>query len=366
LNKANQKISLFIQPFYQTTMKKLLLTASVTMFLLTSCKKDQNEKLFANSSFTGDVSSARGGGGSGGTSFGGVELGGLTDNLFVFTNGGTDANWQGATKGFIGDAAINGNVASERTSGYVPYAGTISTNAANLSAWQNIVGDNTGQASSSLNQTGYIDSLHNDLESAFTQINALPVTTGYAGITPQSLDGFDSQNGTAETFVFNISSGFQVTTQINITGDANDIFIFRWDTDQNFSNGYNGTVKFQSGGAIVPHGGLTAGNFAHVAGNISSSGGGNNPDAPYPQGPRTNNGTGSLINGGSDFHGGGFFTGFWLTTGSPTIFPPGEQPYGQTSSLSNAIFVGGWYSKTVKFSMTSGTSGVHVAIAGSM
>jgi hypothetical protein len=60
-----------------------------------------------------------------------------------------------------------------------------------------------------------------------------------------------------------------------------------------------------------------------------------------------------LINGGSDFRGGGFFTGYWLTTGDPVT--------GATSPLSNGIFVGGWYSTTTKFSMTSGTSGVHVA-----
>ena len=48
-----------------------------------------------------------------------------------------------------------------------------------------------------------------------------------------------------------------------------------------------------------------------------------------------------------------FFTGYWLTTGDPAN--------GDTSPLSNAIFVGGWYSSTDKFSMTSGTSGVYVA-----
>ena len=31
---------------------------------------------------------------------GGINLGHLTDYLFVFTNGSVDANWQGATKGF--------------------------------------------------------------------------------------------------------------------------------------------------------------------------------------------------------------------------------------------------------------------------
>ena len=110
----------------------------------------------------------------------------------------------------------------------------------------------------------------------------------------------------------------------------------------------------------MPHGGLTAANFINVAGDLGSSGGGSNPAAPYPQGPRLDNGTGSLITGGTDWNGGGFFTGYWLTTGAPTRQLSNGLWVGATSSLSNAIFVGGWYSITSKFSMTSGTSGVHV------
>jgi hypothetical protein len=66
--------------------------------------------------------------------------------------------------------------------------------------------------------------------------------------------------------------------------------------------------------------------------------------------------------GAQDFHGGGFFTGYWLTTGAPKAFDPSIGLYtGPTSPLSNGIFVGGWYTVTTQFSMTSGTSGVYVA-----
>ena len=290
----------------------------------------------------------------------GINMGHLTDYLLVFTNGSVGANWQGATKGFIGNVAVDGLQASQSTSGGVPFAGAIYTNAATASSWQNIANANAGQSFVSVNEVPRINGLKTDLENAFTQINALVTTPGYAGINVSSLDGLNTQNGMPETFVINITSGFQVSAQINISGDATDLFILRWDTDQNFSNGYNGQVKFQSGGAIVPGGGLMATNFINVAGDIKSSGGGGNPAIPFPQGPRYNNGTGALITGGSDFNGGGFFTGYWLTTGSPTIAPGGEQPYGSTSSLSNGIFAGGWYSKTTQFSMTSGTSGVYV------
>jgi hypothetical protein len=281
-----------------------------------------------------------------------LSLGQLTEYLFVFTNGSMDANWQSASKGFIGDVAINGDLAKERTSGSFGFKGKIYTNSANLGAFQQIINNNQGQAQGKYNQGSKINSLINDLNNALNQIKSLPVTAGFGGINSADLDGINTTNGVGQTIVINVTSGFSVNKTLDITGDANDLFIIRWDEDQVFSNGYNGKVKFYSGGGIVPHGGLSPTNFINVAGDIGSSGGGNNPASPYPQGPRNNNGNGSLINSGSDFHGGGFFTGYWLTTGDPVT--------GQTSSLSNAIFVGGWYSTTTKFSMTSGTSGIHL------
>jgi hypothetical protein len=284
---------------------------------------------------------------------GGIDLGDLPNYLFFFANGSQDANWQSASKGYVGDVAINGQLASERTSGTIAYDGTIFTNDSTLGAWQKIVNDNPGQAAASTGNTGLIADLSNHLNAAFSQINGLAVTPGFADRSSTSLNNLNTENGIAETIVINVNSGFQVTSKINITGDASDVFVLRWDSDSNFGNGYHGQVKFQSGGAIVPLGGLTAGNFIHVAGNINASGGGSNPSAPFPQGPRLDDGTGALINGGKDFSGGGFFTGYWLTTGDPSS--------GDTSSLSNAIFVGGWYTLTDKFSMTSGTSGIHVS-----
>lgn len=60
------------------------------------------------------------------TVIGDIDLGGLANNyLFFFANGSQDANWQGATKGFAGNVLVNGILASERTSGGVPFAGTI-------------------------------------------------------------------------------------------------------------------------------------------------------------------------------------------------------------------------------------------------
>mgnify|MGYP003645838729 CR=1 FL=1 len=278
---------------------------------------------------------------------GGVNLGNLTDYLFFFSNGSDDANWQGSSKGYVGDVAVDGIEAVERTSGTVPYAGTIVTNDDPLGVWQDIVADNPGQASANLGQGATISGLETDLSNAFTSINGLSATAGFSNRSAASLNTLDTQNGLAETFVINITSGFSgISSLINITGDSDDAFILRWDDDL-ATAGYQGQVKFQSGGGINPLGGLTAANFVHVAGNINASGGGSNPSGLA--GPLAEI---DAINGGTAVNGGGFFTGYWLTTGDPSN--------GDNASLSNAIFVGGWYTTADKFSLTSGTSGVHV------
>ncbi|MGE5456008.1 MAG: hypothetical protein ACM3O4_02775 [Ignavibacteriales bacterium] len=295
------------------------------------------------------------------STIGGINMGNLTDYLFVFTNGSIDANWQGATKGYIGNVAVDGIQASERTSGSVPYAGTIYTNDNTLGAWQNIINQNPTQSSGVTNENVRLINLENDLVSALQQIIALPATPGFESVSSASLDGLNTQNGINEVFVINITSGLNFSNKINITGDPGDVYILRWDTDP-ATPGFQGQVKPQSGGAIVPHGGLKPTNFINVAGDINSSGGGTTPLPPYPQGPRYSDGLGSLIIGGSDFSGGGYFTGYWLTTGKPDIFDPATGLYyGETAPLSNGIFVGGWYTITTKFSMTSGTSGVYVS-----
>jgi hypothetical protein len=255
-------------------------------------------------------------------SVGGINLGNLTDYLFVFTNGSVDANWQSASPGYSGDVAVNGLVASERTSGNFDYTGTIYTNAANQGAWQSIINNNPGTAFGSANQTSRISGLVTDLSSAFTQINGLSATAGYTSRSVGSLDGLNTQNGINETFVINVTSGFtDIQTAIDITGDAGDVFILRWDTDTGTA-GYQGAVKFNNTTGLTPHGGLTKTNFINVAGDIDASGGS-----------------------------GAYFNGYWLTTGAAD---------GTTHSLSNAIFDGGWYTSTTKFSLTSGSGGEHL------
>ncbi len=288
---------------------------------------------------------------AGGTTLGPVDLGCLTDHLFVFTDGSQDANWQSSSKGYVGNVAVDGLDADERTSGTIAYRGVITTNDTNLGAWQKIVTDNPTQASSATGAQLWLQDLTATLTSAIATIDGLVASPGYEDRSAQSLHGLNTQDGQPDEIVINVTKGLKVSTPITITGDAEDLFFLRWDADRSAS-GLQGQVKFQSGGAIVPGGDLGPSSFVHIAGDINASGGGSTPPAPYPQGPRLDDGTGALITGGKDFSGGGFFTGYWLTTGAPDT--------GRTASLSNAVFVGGWYSLTTKFSMTSGTSGVHV------
>ena len=190
---------------------------------------------------------------------GGVGIGGLTNDLFFFGDGNKDANWQSSSPGYVGNVVVNGLLAKLRTSGNFAYAGTISTNAATLAAWQKIVDNNPGQALASYNEVGAGPHRLAELNAAFLQINALPVTPEFESRSAASLDGLNTQNGINQLIVINVTSGFNVKDWLTITGDAGDVFVLRWDTDATFANGYQGQVKFQSGGAIVPGGGLSPG-----------------------------------------------------------------------------------------------------------
>jgi hypothetical protein len=257
---------------------------------------------------------------------GGINLGNLTNYLFVFTDGSVDAKWQAASPGCSGDVAVNGTLAHERTSGNFDYTGTIYTNAANQGAWQSIINNNPGTAfgQAGPSQTARINGLVTDLSNAFTQINGLSATTGFESRSVSSLNNLDVQDGINKTYVINVTSGFtDMSAPINIKGDAGDVFVLRWDTDT-ATAGYQGIVKFNNTTGITPLGDLTKTNFINVAGDINASGGS-----------------------------GAYFNGYWLTTGDPTDRT--------TQPLSNAIFDGGWYTSTTKFSLTSGSGGEHLS-----
>ncbi len=269
-------------------------------------------------------------------------LGNLTDFLFVITDGNSDANWQSSSPGYVGDVAVNGLVARERSSGSFDYIGTIHTNRDQLDRYQRIINNNPSTASVQYNQHGLLDMLEADLEHAIATITDLPVTPGFESRSSSSLNGLDVQDGQGRVYVINVTSGLSSSSPINIYGDEDDLFILRWDTNPSVP-GYFGEVRFSGGGGINPLGALTPANFVHVAGSLNSSGGGSNLSGVLPY----------IAEIPNSFSGGGFFVGYWLTTGDPS-------KKFESSSFSNARFVGGWYTSATKFSMTSGTAGVHV------
>ena len=174
---------------------------------------------------------------------GGIDIYALAAKyLFFFADGSVDLNWQGSAKGYAGNVLVDGVLAAERTSGGVPYKGTIQTSESSLGVWQAIVNQNAAQATGSTGNTGLVAAMKNKLNAAFTQINGLAVTPGYASRGATSLNGLNTQNSRKETFVINVTSDFSISSKINITGDSSDAFIFRWDTDANFANGYDGIV----------------------------------------------------------------------------------------------------------------------------
>ena len=51
---------------------------------------------------------------------GGIDLGDLTDYVLFYADASDKANWQGATKGFVGNVAVDGIQADESTSAAFP------------------------------------------------------------------------------------------------------------------------------------------------------------------------------------------------------------------------------------------------------
>ena len=281
---------------------------------------------------------------------GGALLGSLTDYLFFIADGSDDANWQSASKGYIGDVAVNGLIADERSSGSFYYRGTITTNDTNVGGWNRILNNNPSTANVLYGQTDTITALRQDFDSAMQTLLALEATESFGGVDfsnadARDLDGLDLMDGEGKVHVIHITSGFSSNRAINIYGDADDLFILRWDSDPSTPE-LRDSVKFSGGGGIVPRGGLTPSNFIHIAGMLDASGGGSTPSALEPYVAELPENVG----------GGGFFAGYWLTTGDPS-------KSFENGSFSNAIFVGGWYTTATKYSMTSGTSGVHVHAA---
>ena len=270
-----------------------------------------------------------------------INLGGLTRYLFFFEDGTSKAKIAGTSKGFVGDTFSNVPSAKEETSGTVPYAGEIVTVHPSLTDFQTIIDNNVGQATGADGQTTMATQLTSDFDAAVAQIDSLAVDPSYHITTSDpstDVNNLNTQNGISETYIIDVTGG-DITIQdpISITSDASDIFVWRW----NKANGYANEVDFKDGNTIIPQGGLSPGNFFHLAGYLKSSGGGNPPPEPYPQGPYIDN---ALITNGAAYSNENYFTGYWLTI----------DPNSSQAKISNAVWVGGWYTNTTHIEIDKG------------
>ena len=270
-----------------------------------------------------------------------INLGGLTRYLFFFEDGTSKAKIAGTSKGFVGDTFSNVPSLKEETSGTVPYTGEIATVRPILTDFQIIVDNNAGQATANDGLTTMATQLISDFDAAVAQIDSLAVDPAYHITTSDpftDVNNLNTQNGISETYIIDVTGGnIVLQNSIFITGDASDVFVWRWNKD----NGYANEVDFMGGNTIIPQGGLIPGNFFHLAGYLKSSGGGIPPPLPYPQGPYIDN---VLITNGAANTNENYFTGYWLTI----------DPNGSQAKISNAVWVGGWYTNTTYVEIDKG------------
>ena len=295
------------------------------------------------------------------TTFGGlVDMGGLTDFLYVFLDGSSKVNFNSGPQ--VGDIAVSGT-ADTSMSGNWDYSGDIVSGHTGAGdpdwARNNMVSSNPGNTVT-FGQQAAIGGLQNDFNAAVTQIKSLDATDGFANRSLSSLNGVDVSALAQNLFVVNVTSGFSTNSAVRINGRADQFFIFRW--DQNLSTaGFQGTVNFSGGGGLIPTGDLGPQNFLHVAGDLNSSGGGSRP-AEFDDFNQ------ELLDGGFGGMGsGGYFAGYWLTFGAgggaPILDGDGNitgYTNGKTSSFSNFNLLGGWYTNTTEASIVSGSKALYV------
>lgn len=220
------------------------------------------------------------------------------------------------------------------------FDGTLFTNDITLGKWNTIVTGNPTTATGLTQETTRISNLTTQINNAITNIRGMTVSPGYESRSVTSLNGLNTQNGVTDTLVINLTSGFKVETRVEITGDVGDTYFFRWDLNP-ASARFEGEVDFEEGGAFIPLGALKPSNFVHLAGDIDSGKDGVTPPEFLPYLSQLK----SLPNGG------GYFVGYWFTTGNKKY---------DTGKLGQSHFIGGWYTTTDKFSLKKDSSGVHV------
>ena len=313
-----------------------------------------------------------------------VDLGQLT-NYFMFLDGNAgQSEWKFENaNGVYGDIGFNldktqdGGAADEfyvTKGNTMPYRGDVYADITEAQADPNGDGsyDNSvfhgdqvegnTQASAVWEADTVIDGLTSDFHTAFDYLDDLPATLSgtkadifnqLTGNNEKLLNSYPGKgNGVSDTVVIDITDGGGDEYYV-VDGDAEDIFVFRWDKAGN----YGTSVMFEDGGGVVPldGGNLTPGNFVHLAGVLESGGGG----VRYPSLPcgPSDNEFNEVVTGAEadctvdgNFNEGGFFVGYWLTIGASN---------NENGAFSNSNFAGGWYTNNTKFNFKSDSSGIH-------
>lgn len=302
-----------------------------------------------------------------------IQMGSLTDFLFVMLDGHEEAEWEGDHAAYGGDVVVNGAVAKTGSGKDVAYGGTIHTSGSRLGDdWDDHVvanmprEHNHGQAFVKYNQEAVVDKLKADFEVAMAVICDLQVTTGYENYNVEKngdgvLDFEDEKN---DLIVIDVDpSGMTLDGKyLQVKADEGDLIIFRWGRNYDETTGtctYDlDKVEFKDGGGVIPHPLSIAKGFGpdrmiHAAGNIKAGGG----SAPTPEGLAKFPTYGpenlmlQVTGSEADWNAGAYFVGYWLTIGKDD---------GTTEDLDSAAIIGGWYSTTIKFKIKNGGGGVHV------
>ena len=317
-----------------------------------------------------------------------VDLGQLT-NYFMFLDGNAgQGEWRFNNKiGIYGDIGFNldktqdGGAADEfyvtRDNDIFYYRGDVYADITEAQAdpngdgsYDNFVfhGDqvegNT-QASTVWEADTVIDGLTSDFHTAFDYLDDLPATLSgtkaaifnqLTGNNEKLLNSYPGKgNGVSDTVVIDITDGGGDEYYV-VDGDAEDIFVFRWDKAGN----YGTSVIFEKGGGVVPMdgGNLTPGNFVHLAGQVESLSGGRARYPSLPCGPSDNE-FNEVVNGPEadcTVDVSGIFVGYWLTIGASNneigVLRDSILPAGGTLIPPTPCLCPGWAETLVRVAFT--------------
>mmetsp|Transcript_23495 Transcript_23495/g.44678 ORF Transcript_23495/g.44678 Transcript_23495/m.44678 type:complete len:374 (+) Transcript_23495:432-1553(+) len=200
-------------------------------------------------------------------------------------------------------------------------------------------------------QTDLAAELSQEYDDIVAEILSYNAHEGYSTAMPADFftpGAVNFENGIAETIVIDIKTEKVQSDYMYVTGDAEDIIIFRWDDHWacQANNGCQGKIEIKEGSAIIPLGGLPMNRIINIAEEINAAGEVYAPseykELGYDQ-PHFEDGT--PMPNGKKFAG-GFFSGYWFVTG-------------EKLQADQAQIIGGVYTKAKDVELTK-SAGMHL------